>query len=82
MNLLPKSGEDSPHTGIIRINWEVFPTSPDGSYSNNMPVDVGVLLMRTDGLTFLECQEKVNSFLNKRTEDQNFIHIWKKGQIQ
>lgn len=82
MTLVPKAGENSPHTAIVRINWEIFPTNPDGTYSNNMPVDIGVLLMRTDGFSFLECQEKLNAFLEKRTEDNNFIHIWKKGQIQ
>lgn len=79
MNLLPKAGENSPHTGIIRINWEIFPLNSDGTYSNNLPVDIGVIYLKTDGNSFQDCSNKVEAFLNKKIDDKNFLHIWRKG---
>ena len=80
MGLIPKSGEDSPHTVIVRINWEVLPTSSDGSYGSNQPVDIGLILFRADGLSFQESKNKLESFLSNAVDDKNFVHIWKRGQ--
>jgi hypothetical protein len=79
MALIPKAGEDSPHTGIIRINWEIFPTDSSGNYANNLPVDIGVILFRTDSMSFSDCQNKIEALLKNNTENENFIHIWKRG---
>lgn len=79
-NFLPSAGENSPHTGVLRISWEVTPLSPNGSYLNT-PVDIGVLFMRTDAVTFNECSERINNFLNQIASNEQFIHIWKKGAI-
>lgn len=79
MTLIPKSGQNSPHSGVIRINWEIFPTNQNGSYDTSMPMDIGVVLFRNDSLTFDECKQKVEDFLKIHTEDKNFFHIWKRG---
>lgn len=81
MTLIPSAGEDSPHTGIIRINWEIFPTNQNGTYSNNMPVDIGVILLKTNATTFEECKNIVEAYLNKSVENDNFVHIWKRGSF-
>lgn len=79
MNLVPNAGENSPHTGIIRINWEIFPLNPNGTYGSTMSVDMGVLLLKTDALTMQDCKQNVEELLKKHTEDKNFVHIWKRG---
>ena len=81
MGLIPKSGEDSPHTVIARIHWEILPTSSDGSYGSNQPVDIGLILLRADGTSFEEAKIKLESFLNNSIDDKNFAHIWKRGQL-
>jgi|LakMenEpi03Aug12_release.lakeMendotaPanAssembly.Ray.scaffolds.fasta_scaffold3147353_2 hypothetical protein len=80
MGLIPKAGENSPHTAIVRINWEVFPISSDGSYGLNQPVDIGLLLFKADGLSFEEAKNKLEAFLSNAISDKNFAHIWKRGQ--
>jgi len=80
MGLIPKSGEDSPHTAIVRINWEILPTNSDGLYGSNQPVDVGLILFRADGLSFQESKNKLEAFLSNAVNDKNFVHIWKRGQ--
>jgi hypothetical protein len=80
MSLIPKSGEESPHTAIVRVNWEVFPISPDGSYGSNDAVDLGLLLLRSDGISFQEAKNKLEAFLSNVISDKNFAHIWKRGQ--
>lgn len=80
-NFLPNAGEDSPHTGILRINWEVFPTNQDGTYGNTYPVDLGLLLMRTDKKTFKETKIALEKLLKKFAEEEGFIHIFKEGRV-
>jgi len=80
MGLIPKSGEDSPHTAIVRVNWEVLPINSDGLYGSNQPVDVGLILLRADGMSFQEAKNKLEAFLSNAIEDKNFAHIWKRGQ--
>jgi hypothetical protein len=80
MGLIPNAGEDSPHTAIVRINWEVFPVSSDGTYGSNQPVDIGLVLLRADGISFQEAKNKLEAFLSKAIDDKNFGHIWKRGQ--
>jgi hypothetical protein len=80
MALIPKAGEESPHTAIVRIHWEVLPISSDGSYGSNQPVDIGLILLRADGTSFQEAKVKLESFLNNSIDDKNFAHIWKRGQ--
>lgn len=79
MNLTSSAGENSPHTAIVRINWEVFPMNPDGSYSGNLPVDIGVLLLKGDELSFEKIKLKLENLLELHTKDSNFNHIWKRG---
>ncbi len=79
MRLLPNGGENSPHTAIVRVSWEIIPTNPDGTYSSNQPVDIGVLLLRTDENSFEGVKNKLEDFLTKNIDNKNFFHIFKRG---
>jgi hypothetical protein len=80
-NLVPSAGEDSPHAGVLRISWEISPVDQKGFYGSIPPVDVGLLLMRTDKKTFKECKVALEIFLKKLAEEKDFIHIFRPGGI-
>ncbi len=80
-NFIPKEGEDSPHTIVLRINWEILPMSPNGSYGHIPPVDLGLMIMRSDKKTFKECEISLDILLKKLSEEKEFAHLFRKGRI-